>query len=191
MPLKLQRCARSFVRRNARGDRNRMRISYSSSKRWHYTTEKIWERRKEGLTDSKAVKMDPNGTEPFSFVFSMQIGIWRALKETQTLHQITKNMDVAAEEVNTHFLARTHSKNLMNAPYTTEWMETNTTAKLLEGTRACHHAMLQSCSVNLNRSYFDENCPLRANRSDSASCSLINYSILYRKYCYAEMGKNP
>ena len=31
-----------------------------------------------------------------------------------------KNMDVAAEEVNTHFLARTHSKNMMKAPYTTE-----------------------------------------------------------------------
>ena len=64
MPLKLQRCARSFVRRNARGDRYRMRISYSPSKWLHYTTEKIWERRKEGLTDSKAVKKDPNSTEP-------------------------------------------------------------------------------------------------------------------------------
>ena len=66
-------------------------------------------------------------------------------------------------------------------------MWTSKATKLLGGARACHHAMLQSCSVNLNRSYFDENCPLRANRSDSASCSLINYSILYRKYCYAEL----
>ena len=39
---------------------------------------------------------------------------------SKTLRKITKNMDVAAEEVNTHFLARTHSKNLMKAPYTTE-----------------------------------------------------------------------
>ena len=37
---------------------------------------------------------------------------------SKTLRKITKNMDVAAEEVNTHFLARTHSKNLMKAPYT-------------------------------------------------------------------------
>ena len=39
---------------------------------------------------------------------------------SKTLRKITKNMDVAAEEVNTYFLARTHSENLIKAPYTTK-----------------------------------------------------------------------
>ena len=49
----------------------------------------------------------------------------------------------------------------------------------------------KSRSINLGRSFFDENCLLRSNRGDNASCSLINYnSILYRKYCYAERQLN-
>ena len=61
-----------------------------------------------------------------------------------------KNMDVAAEEVNTHFLARTQSKNLMKAPYTTERMNGDQsnckTLRRHTGLPSCNAAILFSKS---------------------------------------------
>ena len=75
MPLKLQRCARSSVRRNARWESkpNADLLLPLEVVTLHYGED--LREKKEGLTDSKAVKKDPNGTEPINFVFSMQIGI--------------------------------------------------------------------------------------------------------------------